>query len=398
MITLFDRSSVLMYDEERLVITDRKKTPEGFLDVGGVFSRIGIQLYTRKEAGFDGDPNATVRLYRPPEEVFDKASIDSMVMKPVTDDHPPELVDTKNIKKYSVGMTGSEITHDQQNVRGRMVITDDNVIKKVEGGTVEISVGYTTELDRTPGTAPNGEKYDGIQRVIRGNHIAIVDAGRCGSECRINDSACCASCAEKEKSAMTDKPNQPLSQVTVDSLSVEAAGNGAQIIQKAISDRDVKIADLEKQLADEKTARTTEVKEITAAKDKAEAERDDLKTKIPDAAALDTLVAERTEVVTAAKQIAGDSIKTEGVALSDIRKQAVEAKCGGDAIKDKSDDYIAARFDALKEGAGAGDPIADAYKSAPTRGAEQADPKQAYGDMRSGLNDAWKRPESQKAH
>jgi hypothetical protein len=35
------------------------------------------------------------------------------------------------------------------------------------------------------GKRPDGSHYDAVMRNIRGNHIALVDTGRAGSECRL---------------------------------------------------------------------------------------------------------------------------------------------------------------------------------------------------------------------
>ena len=49
----------------------------------------------------------------------------------------------------------------------------------VEAGKHQLSVGYHADLDETPGSW-RGERYDAVQRNIRGNHLAIVDQGRAG--------------------------------------------------------------------------------------------------------------------------------------------------------------------------------------------------------------------------
>ena len=388
---------------DKITLTDRRRTPEGYLAARAVLSRTGIQVYTRNECGLkDGDPKAPVRLYRPPEEVFSKESLDSFAMKPVTDDHPPVLLDTSNIKQYQCGFSGSNITHDAETVSGDLLITDVTLIKKVEDGKSETSNGYETELDWTPGTTPKGENYDGVQRTIRGNHIAIVDLGRCGPTCRLKDAAAvtcdCASCKAKEQPAMTDT-NKSLSTVTVDSLSVETAGNGAQIIQKAIGDRDRRIADLETQLAAEKTARAADAATAKTALDKMTAERDDAKTKIPDAKTLHAQAAALANVVADAKRIAPTLTVDATKSAAEIRRAACELKLGAEVVKDKSDDYIAARFDALKADAGGTDQVVDAYSQADfgTAGAGQAgDSRKAYDEHLKGLGNAWQHPADTK--
>ena len=59
------------------------------------------------------------------------------------------------------------------------MITDERLIEAILDGKREISCGYTYEL------AEENGRY--IQRKIRGNHIAVVDAGRAGARVSIKD-------------------------------------------------------------------------------------------------------------------------------------------------------------------------------------------------------------------
>jgi len=49
-------------------------------------------------------------------------------------------------------------------------------------GKVELSNGYTSEIEFKAGKTNDGFEYDAIQTDIKGNHIAIVDKARCGIE------------------------------------------------------------------------------------------------------------------------------------------------------------------------------------------------------------------------
>jgi hypothetical protein len=64
---------------------------------------------------------------------------------------------------------------------------DKATIADVEGGKRELSNGYASLIDFTPGETVNGQHYDAVQRQIRGNHVAVVDKGRAGPMCRIGD-------------------------------------------------------------------------------------------------------------------------------------------------------------------------------------------------------------------
>jgi hypothetical protein len=42
----------------------------------------------------------------------------------------------------------------------------------------EVSCGYKFDAHMTPGVSPEGERFDGVMRNIRFNHLALVKAGR----------------------------------------------------------------------------------------------------------------------------------------------------------------------------------------------------------------------------
>ncbi len=159
------------------------ETDEGFLICRNVpIARIGDQEYLSSELGLDG--NSIITVHRPESEVFSDATIASFEGKPVTDDHPAELVDIQNAGQYSKGHA--------QNVRrgigdwsdyliADLHIHDEVLINEIKAGKREISCGYTVDYD------DNG---DGTftQKNIRGNHIAVVEEGRAGHSAAIMDS------------------------------------------------------------------------------------------------------------------------------------------------------------------------------------------------------------------
>jgi hypothetical protein len=52
----------------------------------------------------------------------------------------------------------------------------------------ELSSSYRYRADMTPGTAANGERFDGVMRDIIFNHVAIVERGRAGPDVAVGDS------------------------------------------------------------------------------------------------------------------------------------------------------------------------------------------------------------------
>lgn len=161
-------------------------SPEGYLICMNVpIARTGAQQYLRSELGLlDGDSNSIVDVMRVESEVFSPATIASFEGKPVTDDHPPVHVTAENISAYGNG-------HAQNVRRGTgeesdllfadLFINSPRLIQEIQNGRREISCGYDCDYTQDE----QGRIY---QSSIRGNHIAVVPAGRAGHRVAIRDS------------------------------------------------------------------------------------------------------------------------------------------------------------------------------------------------------------------
>src|SRR3989338_8217970 len=151
-------------------------TPQGFVRVDARLTRTGIFTYHN-----DGKVTRELRL---PEEVFRCDSLKSIAGAPVTDLHHDTFVCPENAKELAVGFAGEEIKPDGDFVTAKLTITDAAAIEALkEGSRKEISLGYTCEVEDSPGVY-NGEPYDGVQRNIVVNHIALGPKGwgRAGPE------------------------------------------------------------------------------------------------------------------------------------------------------------------------------------------------------------------------
>ncbi len=154
-------------------------------------ARTGTYKYLREELGLDGQ--GIVDVYRTPEEVFDPVAMASFEGKAFTDTHPAVDVTSDNWSIYSKG----EITNvrrgagDQKDyLMADILVRDPIVINEIQSGAKrEISSGYNCCY-----VEENGKIY---QKEIRGNHVALVQAGRAGSNVRIND--------EKQRPQVTSK-------------------------------------------------------------------------------------------------------------------------------------------------------------------------------------------------
>lgn len=173
------------------------ETPEGFLVCEAVpITRAGDLLYSPFETPVTPGKGNTV-ISRTVEDIHDPATIASFEGKPVTINHPDDFVTPENWRELAVGVVQNVRPGDGEDadkLLADLLITDYEAISAVKGKRLrEVSCGYEAEyVEVAPGR--------GRQENIIGNHVALVAAGRCGSECAIFDHA-----PKKENPPMTMK-------------------------------------------------------------------------------------------------------------------------------------------------------------------------------------------------
>ncbi|MCR5371505.1 MAG: DUF2213 domain-containing protein [Clostridium sp.] len=172
----------MQYYGTRLSENISRREPEGYLLCLNVpVARTGSQDYLPEELGLPSGPGV-ISVFRTETEVFAPETLASFEGMPVTNDHPPDGVDIENIRRLQMGHAhnvrrGSGEESDL--LLADLIITDERLIDAILAGKREISCGYTYELSEE-----NGQYF---QRRIRGNHIAVVDAGRAGPRVSIKD-------------------------------------------------------------------------------------------------------------------------------------------------------------------------------------------------------------------
>lgn len=223
-------------------LTKSETTDEGYLKVWCKAARTGTQLYTR------GD-GSQVREYRPEDEVADPESLASFGMKAVTMGHPPVLLDSGNTKVHQIGHAGSQVRFNDGFVEVALLITDKSAIEQIQRGDAqEVSSGYRVDFDPTPGVTPQGESYDGVQRNIRINHVAIVPKGRAGRDVRL----ILDSCDRNDAVAWEENPSNPsfnsMARITLDGLDLELPADTAGAVQSFAKEVERTKADLQNKL------------------------------------------------------------------------------------------------------------------------------------------------------
>uniref|UniRef100_A0A6M3M0K4 DUF2213 domain-containing protein n=1 Tax=viral metagenome TaxID=1070528 RepID=A0A6M3M0K4_9ZZZZ len=181
-----DQRGDQLLEEERFdrgTLSKVERTREGFIKAQARWAKAGILRY----------PNADGSIRRElvePGLLADQASLDSYTNKPVTLGHPQEggrliLLTPENVRRWTRGSVGDDVTFDGQYQCGKLTITDGETIRAIESGVRELSPGYKVSIDPTPGTHPIFGPYDARQVRREGNHIAITPAARGGSDLQL---------------------------------------------------------------------------------------------------------------------------------------------------------------------------------------------------------------------
>jgi hypothetical protein len=329
-------------------ITGSETTDEGYLRVWCRAARTGTQLYKRADG-------SQVREYRPPEEVSNPESLPTFGMKPATWGHPPVLLDSSNTNKFQVGYSGSQVRYNDGFVEVALVVTDQDAIEKIKRkDATEVSAGYKVDFDPTPGITPEGESYDGVQRNIRVNHIAIVPRGRAGPEVRLlMDRMDAADAVAFDPALQPSTTASPvMATVKLDGLEIDLPAEAASAVQSFARDmeRQLKSVTTERdELSHKLDAQQEEIDALAYEKEAAEGRADALEERVTeledgssrvDTAELDQLVAARLATLQRLAPAFAEDFKFDGVDDDALYAQAFENLTGSAPREDAEPAYI----------------------------------------------------------
>ena len=303
---------MIRYDTVPLHAT---KTEEGFIRDKPVIGRTGILVYQNPDG-------STRKEYRPAEEAFDQQSLDSLAGKPITLGHQGMVTSTNQVRP--IGSVLSAGHQDGSN------ITADVVLYSLPTDARELSCGYTLDLDETPGTTPDGEHYDAVQRNIRYNHVAVVRHGRAGVA-RLN--------MDGDQEPIEDGKKENTMKIRLDNgLEYEAVPEVAAYVDQ-----------LRKDAAEHKTNMDKLQAKYDASLDDNKKLKDDAaKAKEKAEANFDAAVKDRVAMLKKADEFGIE--KADELGNMAIKKAIIKS-VRGDAINldDKSADYIDAAYDMVKD-------------------------------------------------
>lgn len=121
--------------------------------------------------------------YVPPEVLADPEYRASLQNLPLTLEHPTanmlgdKVVTPDNASQWTIGSTAAGEVRADGALEAPAMLWDRKGIEASRTTHKQVSAGYATAYDRTPGIAPNGEAYDVKQIKRIANHVALVPNG-----------------------------------------------------------------------------------------------------------------------------------------------------------------------------------------------------------------------------
>ena len=320
-------------------------TPQGFLRADGYATRAGVFEYLF----LDG---TVFREFRPPEEVFDAASLSSLSNAVITEDHPPEMVNSANAKLYQVGMTGERVEADGIFVKTALTITDEKAIKAIQDKSKqELSCGYTCEIEMTPGEY-EGIRYDAIQRNIRYNHLALVPMGRAGPEARVHMDSASGRMVRELRNDNREGDPMPMAKIKIDSIEHEVSEAVASVVKQKLDAAETLKSELE-QVKGKFDALSVEL-------ESKKAELEEAKKQQHQKADCLAVAKARLDLEGKAKQLLGEDVKFDGLTDLEIKQKMVLKLKPNMKLDGMSESYLDGFISAIAEVKTQNSPLADA--------------------------------------
>lgn len=181
--------------------------------------RSGILEYYGSELGLDEidgvkiDPDAIYRVKIEDEEL--KKSADTFSLLPLVNDHTWLGKEGEDARKYQEGTTGEKVVFKDGMLYAPLKWTSIDTVEQIlNGEKEELSSSYENRLIRS-----NSGDCDFIAVDLHGNHVALVDKGRCGGKVRVLN--------EEKKMANENE------KVIVDGVEIDIEKLAADALEKA---------------------------------------------------------------------------------------------------------------------------------------------------------------------
>ena len=168
--------------------SQREIDGNGFITIErNPISKSGVFQYSGRSLP-GADPDKIYNVYRPDSELNNPETLNSFKLIPLVNDHTMLGAGyaTSAEEKGVHGSTGENVVFENGILYATLRIFSTTLKHLIDNAKKDISAGYKCMYEKSSGFF-NGTSYDYIQRNIRGNHLALVHEGRCGSEVSVLD-------------------------------------------------------------------------------------------------------------------------------------------------------------------------------------------------------------------
>ncbi len=233
-----------MDSARRLAFDRRMETIDGHLVVTGchiskanVCPYMGSEIPNAEALGLE--PSKIYMLYRDSAEL--QAAVATYERIPLMMQHVAVSADSP--QQFLIVGTVSNVKFSHPYLDADLTVWTREGIDAIESGRQrELSCGYRYVADMSPGTSPEGIKYDGRMSQIVANHVALVEAGRAGPDVLVADAILgsvkydTAADMDVEDDSAMDARKYP-SYTLADLEKAVAEGRGNPVMIQEIADR-----------------------------------------------------------------------------------------------------------------------------------------------------------------
>ena len=152
-------------------------------------SKEGVFPYLGHTISDECEPNKIYKVYRPAKTLADSVETWDNPPKPFLEEHTMVGEGFTPIDERPVQGIMYNPEYKDGVLYADLAIYSEDMKQSIENGKKELSLGYFCKYKKERGVF-KGEVYDYVQYDMVGNHIALVDAGRCGSDVKVFDHKC----------------------------------------------------------------------------------------------------------------------------------------------------------------------------------------------------------------
>lgn len=152
-------------------------------------SKVGVFPYLGRSISDECEPDKIYYVYRPAETLIKSVETWDNPPKPFINDHEMLGEGFSKIDDRPVQGVIHNPVFENDVLYADLSVYSESLKDSIEKGKKELSLGYFCKYKKEKGVY-KGQTYDYVQEDMVGNHIALVDNGRCGSDVKVFDSKC----------------------------------------------------------------------------------------------------------------------------------------------------------------------------------------------------------------